>query len=74
MLIAMAGLPGSGKSTVVADAVNDAGEAREQWPARRDGLGSWTDERLVLDSAEALGPNVEKALDHLRALRVRGVA
>lgn len=41
--------------------------------ARREGLGSWDDERLVLDSAEALESNVEKALDHLRTRRVRAL-
>ena len=106
--------------TVVVDAVNDAPEARAQWyglagrrgvplvwlevvcsdpglhrrrlenrqrdlpgfpepswhslAARRTEPGSWNDERLVLDSAEALEPNVEKALDHLRATRVRAIA
>jgi predicted kinase len=106
--------------TVVVDAVNDAPEARRQWrgaaerqgvplawievvcsdpglhrsrlegrrrdlpgfpepawdslAARRAGLGSWSEERLVLDSAEALEPNVEKALDHLRTVRVRAIA
>lgn len=106
--------------TVVVDAVNDVEQAREQWrglaerrglplawievvcsdpdlhrrrlegrqrdlpgfpepvwdslPARRAGLGPWTDERLVLDSAEALETNVERALEHLRTLRVRGIA
>lgn len=106
--------------TVVVDAVNDAEEARQQWhelaerqsvplawvevvcsdpdlhrrrlesrrrdlpgfpepawdslPARRAGLGSWNGERLVLDSAEALEPNMEKALAHLRTTRVRAVA
>ncbi|WP_017582810.1 AAA family ATPase [Nocardiopsis valliformis] len=106
--------------TVIVDAVNDAEEAREQWrglaahrdaptawievvcsdpnlhrhrlesrrrdlpgfpeptwdslAARRAGLGSWREERLVLDSAQALEPNVEKALDHLRTARVRAIA
>ncbi|GAA1120633.1 AAA family ATPase [Nocardiopsis metallicus] len=106
--------------TVIVDAVNDAEEARAQWSglaerqgvplawievvcsdpdlhrrrlqsrrrdlpgfpepgwdslaARRAGLGSWREERLVLDSAEALEPNVEKALAHLRTVRVRAIA
>ncbi len=106
--------------TVVVDAVNDAEEAREQWrrlaarknvplawievvcsdpdlhrsrlegrrrdlpgfpepawdslPARRAELGSWDGERLVLDSVEDLEDNVEAALDHLRAVRVRQIA
>ena len=105
--------------TVIVDAVNDVEQARRQWhdlaerkgvppawievvcsdpdlhrsrlegrrrnlpgfpepgwdslPARQAGLDSWTDERLVLDSVEALESNLEAALDHLRTVRVRGI-
>lgn len=106
--------------TVAVDAVNDAEEAREQWrdlaerqgvplawievvcsdpdlhrnrlegrrrdlpdfpeptwgslEARRAGLASWDDERLVLDSVRDLEANVEAAVDHLRTVRVRTIA
>lgn len=105
--------------TVVVDAVNDVAEAREQWrglaerkgvplawievvcsdpglhrsrlegrrrnlpgfpepgwdslPARQEGLASWTDERLVLDSVRDLETNVEAATAHLRTVRIRAI-
>ncbi|GAB3724947.1 AAA family ATPase [Nocardiopsis nanhaiensis] len=38
--------------------------------ARRDGMATWNDERLVLDSVQGLEANMGIAADHLRKARV----
>jgi adenylate kinase family enzyme len=79
MLIVLAGLPASGKSTMAADlgrALNcavlgvDQGFPEPTWEGalrRRAEFPPWTDERLTIDSVNPRAANLRAALEYLSA-------
>jgi thymidylate kinase len=77
VLIVIAGLPGSGKSTIAADVIVDRVERRTRdiegfpeptWEGvlrRRAEFPPWTDERLTVDSLNSREANLQAALEYL---------